>query len=304
MLEDFSISESVELVTSKLESWATTFIEMLPNFVIACLVVVAFWLVARLVRSTGKKLLSKFTDNASLVRLSGTILYVAVIAIGTFVALSILHLDKAVTSLLAGVGVVGLALGFAFQDIASNFVAGVLIATRKPYSIGDHIETSGNEGIVQEMNLRSTRIRTFRGQDVIIPNKQIFQNALTNYTLYPKRRIDLDVGVSYGDNLEKAQRVAKTAIENLDLLDQSKEVTVFYNSFADSSINFTVRYWVDEHKQSKYLKGLSDGVIAIKQAFEREDISIPFPIRTLDFGIRGGKGLSNTQLHILNENNN
>lgn len=300
-MENIDIPKALGLVTDKVENWITTFIEMLPNFLIACLVVVAFWLVAKLIRKLAVKGIGKISDSQSLVKLSGTIIYVAVIAIGTFVALSVLHLDKAVTSMLAGVGVVGLALGFAFQDIAANFVAGILIATRKPFAIGDLVETKGYHGIVVDMNLRSSTIRTFQGQDVIIPNKEVFQNPLTNYTLYPKRRIDLEVGVSYGDDLEKARKVAIEAIENLSMIDKEEGVSLFYHSFGDSSVNFTIRYWVDEHEQAKFLDARSEGVIAIKKAFDSNEISIPFPIRTLDFGIKGGKGISSTQLHVMSE---
>ncbi|NNE56190.1 MAG: mechanosensitive ion channel, partial [Flavobacteriales bacterium] len=265
-MEEFNIGKAYNLVIDKIETWATTAVKMLPNFVIAVLVVIAFWIVAKLVKKLMRKGLGRVTDNQSLVRLMSTIIYVAIIAIGSFVALSVLHLDKAVTSLLAGVGVIGLALGFAFQDIAANFVAGVLIATRKPYAMGDLIEAQGFQGHVVDMNLRSTTIRTFQGQDVIIPNKELFENPLTNFTFYPKRRIDLEVGVSYGDNLESARDIAVEAIESLDCIDKSEGVTLFYTSFGDSSINFVIRFWVDEHAQARFLSARSEGIIAIKKA--------------------------------------
>lgn len=302
-MEEFEIGKAINLITDKVESWITTFVEMLPNFIIACLVVVAFWLVAKLLRKLLTKALRKVTQSDALIKLSGTLIYVATIAVGTFVALSVLHLDKAVTSMLAGIGVIGLALGFAFQDIAANFVAGVLIATRRPFKLDDLVETNGYLGTIIDINLRSSTIRTFQGQDVIIPNKEVFQNPLTNYSNYPKRRIDLEVGVSYGDDLEKVKEIALKAIDKLSMIDSSMETSFIYTGFGDSSINFTVRYWVDEHKQPHYLEALSAGVMAVKKAFDENDITIPFPIRTLDFGIKGGMELSETKLNILDNTN-
>lgn len=302
-MESFQLSDAFQLITSKLETWISEFISMLPNFLISCLIVVVFWLIARAVRKLLIKGLQKVSDSEALIKLSGTLAYFGVIAIGTFVALSVVHLDKAVTSLLAGVGVIGLALAFAFQDIAANFVAGVLMATNKPFKIGDLVATNGFEGNITDMNLRASTLRTYQGQDVIIPNKEIFQNPLTNFTTHPKRRIDLNVGVSYGDDLEKSEEVAMKAIEALSIIDSDEGVSMFYHTFGDSSVNFTIRFWVDEHKQAKYLAAMSQGVKAIKKAFDENEITIPFPIRTLDFGIKGGKSISSTELHVINQSN-
>lgn len=298
-MDTFSFSKAYEMVSDKVEGWLSTAVKMLPNFLIAVIVVVAFWLLAKGVRKVSRKLMNKFSDNKSLINLTTTVIYVGTITIGTFVALSVLHLDKTVTSLLAGVGVIGLALGFAFQDIAANFVAGVLIATRKPFSIGDLVESNGYHGHVQEMNLRASVIRTFQGQDVIIPNKEVFTKPLTNYAIYPKRRIDLSVGVSYGDDLENVKKIAVKAVEALEVIEQDMGVSLFFTEFGGSSINFDIRFWVDEHEQSHFLEARSAAIVAIKQAFDKNDISIPYPIRTLDFGIKGGKELSETSLKII-----
>ena len=107
--------------------------------------------------------------------------------------------------MLAGAGVLGLALAFAFQDIAANFMSGIFISFRKPINIGDIVKIKDYMGKVTEINLRDSVIRTFQGQLVIIPNKDIFQNAIENYSMWGKRRIDLAVGISYGDDLDKVK---------------------------------------------------------------------------------------------------
>jgi len=226
-----------------------------------------------------------------LISLLSATLYIAVVSIGTFVALSILQLDKAVTSLLAGAGILGLALGFAFQDIASNFIAGILMATRKPFRVGDILDTNDHFGVVTEMNLRATIIKDFQGQEIIIPNKEIYQKPIKNYSRYSKRRIDLSVGISYGDNLQKVKDVVLEAVNALDMIDKSKPVDFVYKGFGDSSIDFDIFYWVPRPNQMDYNKAVSAGVMAVKQAFDENNITIPFPIRTLDFGIKGGEKL-------------
>jgi small conductance mechanosensitive channel len=264
---------------------------MLPNFLLAVIIFCAFYFTGRFVRNALQNPLARVIHSRAIMDLLLSLLSLAFVAVGLFIALSILQLDKAVTSLLAGAGIVGLALGFAFQDIAANFVSGVLIAIRKPIQIGDLIESNEFFGIVSRINLRSTILRTMPGQQVHIPNKDIFGKPIVNYSVTGKRRVDLECGVSYGDDLTKVRDVTLAAVRNIPYLDPSQEVELFYKEFADSSINFTVRYWIPFKKQADYLKAVSDGIMQIKKAYDDNGITIPFPIRTLDFGIKGGEKL-------------
>ena len=283
---------AVQELSSKLTEWFQGAVLLLPNLVIAVLVLFIFWLLARAARGVVRNLLRRVSSNRQVIGLLATLSYVAVLAIGTFVALGILNLDKTVTTLLAGVGVIGLALGFAFQDLAANFMSGVLMAVRRPFELDDIIETNDHMGVVEELSLRSTLIRTFQGQVVMIPNKDIFGNPLVNYSTKRQRRVDLGCGVAYGDDLEKARDIAIKAIEKLELRDSSRDVELFYNEFGGSSINFTLRFWVDFGKQTDFLHAQSEAIIALKRAFDEGGITIPFPIRTLDFGVVGGEPLA------------
>lgn len=287
-----AIEEAVRKIYDKLLNWVETLIVMLPNLLLAVIIFCAFYYTGRFVRNALQKPLARVISTRAIMDLLLNLFSIAFVAVGLFVALSILQLDKAVTSLLAGAGIVGLALGFAFQDIAANFVSGVLIALRKPIQIGDLIESNGFFGIVSRITLRSTIVRTMPGQQVHIPNKDIYSEPIVNYSVTGKRRVDLDCGVSYGEDLEQVREVTLRAIRNLSYLDAAHEVDFFYKEFGDSSINFTVRYWISFKKQADYLKAMSDGIMQIKKAFDAEGITIPFPIRTLDFGIKGGQQLA------------
>ena len=279
----------------KVEGWFDALVLLLPNLVVAVLIVLATVFVARLVRRGVAGLLHRVTSRApqarNVVDLLGTLAYVLVLAAGTFIALRVLSLDGIVTTLLAGAGIVGLALGFAFQDIASNFISGVLMAVRTPFIVGDIIETNGHMGPVREITLRETILETFQGQRVILPNSKVYGEAIVNYSTTRERRVDVACGVGYGDDLGLAQRVAVAAVEGLEARNEQKPVQLYFNEFGDSSINFVLRFWIAFQAQTDFLGAQSEAIKAIKAAFDENGVTIPFPIRTLDFDPNGGVDL-------------
>jgi small conductance mechanosensitive channel len=137
-----------------------------------------------------------------------------------------------------------------------------------------------------------------QGQHIHIPNKDIYNKPIINYSEEGKRRIDLKCGVSYGDDLEKVKRVTIEAVQGIEYILPKEGITLFFKGFGDFSIDFEVRYWVDFKKQPDYLAAMSDGIMRIKKAYDENNIMIPFPIRTLDFGMKGGEKL-NEQLEAI-----
>ncbi|NBL64370.1 mechanosensitive ion channel [Flavobacterium sp. NST-5] len=287
-----------DLISEKLINWADDFIRMLPNIALAATVLVLGLFLSKILKNFIAKLLSKVSPNPTLTNLFTSIVHFTLIGISFFIALSILKLDKAVTSILAGAGIIGLALAFAFQDIAANFISGIFISFRRPIAIGQIVKISDYMGKVIEINLRDTVLMTFQGQMVIIPNKNVFQNPIENYSMLGKRRFDLSVGVSYGEDLERVQQITLDALKNMEGLSDIDETSMFYTEFGDSSINYTVRIWINTPEQPSYLAIGNKAIIAIKKAYDANGISIPFPIRTLDFGIKGGKSLDEIKLNI------
>ncbi len=285
-----NLSETLSNLIAKLQGWLDALILLLPNLVAAILIVLVSVVIARLIRRGVRGVLSRTSSYEQVNHLLATIAYVVALSIGTFIALGVVGADKAVTSLLAGAGILGLALGFAFQDLAANFIAGILLSIRRPFLEGDMIQTNDFTGIVDEINLRSTHLRTFQGQLAIIPNAQVFQSPLTNYNT-GHRRIDLSCGVAYGDDLEKARSVSLDAIKGLDFVNKDKGVGFFFTEFGDSSINFVLAYWIDSDQHADFLHAQSEGIIALKKALDDNGLTIPFPIRTLDFGVVGGERL-------------
>lgn len=295
---NFNFQKAVNIVTGKLGEWAEGFVAMLPNAAVALLVMILFYFIARIARFASKKILDKLSDKSAINNLFAAMVNLFVLAIGLIIALNLLHLEKTVTSLLAGAGILGLAIGFAFQDVSANFIAGILMAFRKPIQVGDIISSQGYTGVVEEIDMRVTVIRTFQGLHVIVPNKDVFQTPVTNYTKTSDRRIDLEVGISYAENLERVKKITLDAVKDLPYLLPDKEVGFYYHEFGDSSINFTIMIWVHYPDEPGFLKARSDVIIKIKKAFDENGITIPFPIRTLDFGIKGGQKLSEMQLQV------
>jgi len=284
-------SEAVDLIREKILGWSKELVAMLPNLMLATLIVVAGWFAARFIRFAALKLMRRFTDSITLHELVSSALYVATVLIGAFAALSVLNLDKTVTTLLAGAGIIGLALGFAFQDIASNFIAGVLMAAQRPLRRGELVETSGQMGVVERILLRTTELRNMQGLQVIIPNKDIFQSVLINYSRNGTRRVDLPVGVSYGEDLAQVKEVIVAALQPVPDVLLDTGVDVFYQGYGDSSIDLEVRFWITSVSNRHFHDVRSNAIMAIKAAFDKEGISIPYPIRTLDFGAKGGTRL-------------
>ncbi len=276
-----SVEKSSNLILDKLVNWTETIIKMLPNMLLALLVFFLFILLAKGLTKLLKGIFVKRNINQELFRIFNKILYITVLSIGVMFCLSILNLDKTVTSLLAGAGIVGLALGFAFQDIAANFISGFFMASKKPFNIGDVIEVENVKGVVKKINLRTTELLDFDGDYVIIPNKQVFQSAIVNYSTMGKRRIVISVGVGYESDLEQVENCAKKTINSLEDTIQDKGVSVHFLEFGDSSINLDIKFWVEYPNNGTYMNSLSKGVKAIKSAFNKEGINIPFPIRTL-----------------------
>ncbi len=280
--------ESITHLIDKLKGWMDGLIVALPNIILAVIILVAAFFASSYIKRSVQKVMRRFSHNETIIGVMSNIITAVFIMVTIFLVLGILNLDKALTSLLAGAGVIGLAVGLALQDPMINLFSGVLMSVRDYYKVGDLVETNGYFGEIASISLRSTILKTPDGQEVIIPNKDVLQNPITNYSHTPRRRIDISCGVAYNDDLETVRTIAINAIENHIQFMDSKPVELFFTEFGDSSINFTIRFWQRIITKRDYLSAQSEAIIAIKKAFDKEGISIPFPIRTLDFGIEGG----------------
>ena len=286
------IDEVYKLLSEKLESWVEGGITLLPNIVVAFFIAIAFGIIAKVIGNVAGKIMRRTFESRQIASLLTSIIKSIVLIAGIFIALDFVGLKGTVTSLLAGAGIVGLAIGFAFQDMTENFIAGVAMGIRKPFEIGDVIEAEGVFGNVKEINLRNTLVETFYGQLEVIPNKILFRNILTNYSYLGYRRIEVPVGISYADDIEEAAKVITDAMNEKDYVIKKEETAVYAESFGDSSINLLLWFWIRYPGEPGFMVVRHDAISTVKTVLEENDILIPFPIRTLDFNAKGGDKLN------------
>ena len=178
------------------------------------------------------------------------------------------------TSFIAIFGAAGLAVGLALQGSLSNFAAGVLIVLFRPYKVGDFVEAAGIAGVVEQVQILTTVLRTGDNKQIIVPNGQIMDSIITNYSAKDTRRIDMVVGVSYDDDLDKVRATIDELIAADERILSDPAPTVAVSELADSSVNFVVRPWVNT---ADYWGVMFDLTEAIKKRFDKEGISFPFP---------------------------
>jgi len=295
------MNEAILKLIEKMQHTFEETILLLPNIAMSFIVALLGFFIVRFIQDKTKKLLFRQLENHSMSIIMSKVIALLLSVGLLFMILGILHLDKLLTSLLATAGVLGLAIGLALQEPLTNAFSGIMLSIKQRLRIGDIIDSNGYFGIVKEINLRSTIVHTPAGQVVTIPNKSVIQNPIVNYSFLGKRRVELNCGISYAENLDQVEAVVRNTLENVEHLG-NEPAEFFYTEFGDSSINFCVRFWVDEVNQKTYFEARSEALRKIKQAFDRENILIPFPIRTLDFGIKGGQTLHEQMLEIGSTN--
>ncbi|SDH59878.1 mechanosensitive ion channel family protein [Winogradskyella thalassocola] len=269
----------------KLIGWFNAIIENIPNFILAVLVMIAAYFAAKYVSRLVKRIVSNRIEQDSIKNAMARVVAVLVVVLGLFIALGVLNLGKALTSLLAGAGVVGLAIGLALQGTIANTFAGLVLSFRKKIQIGNWVETSGFSGEVIDINLKDFTLKEADNNIVIIPNKTILDNPMKNYSLTTKMRIFLECGVGYESDLEKVQQLTKEVIaRSFDQVKSADDVEFYYTEFGDSSINYLCRFWIDADSMLEKMRAKTKAIIEVKKAYDAEGINIPFPIRTLQFG--------------------
>lgn len=277
------MKESLNKMWEKLSSWGDNIVLYLPNLIIAIIVFILFLLIGRLMSKYMLKLLKRTTMQDSVKRLIATMTTFVLIVIGLILAMGILNLSTVLKTILTGAGILGLAVGLALQGALANSFAGIFLAVQHYIHIGDFIESNGFKGFVQRINLRNTVILENDNNLVMIPNKEVIDNPVKNYSLNDQTRVILDCGVAYNSPLPRVMEISIAAIVNaFENLPEDK-VEFIFTEFGDSSINFRVRFWIHAVDNVAMLKAKSKAIIAIKQAFDKEGIVIPFPMRTLEF---------------------
>ncbi|MDH3994869.1 MAG: mechanosensitive ion channel family protein [Gammaproteobacteria bacterium] len=250
--------------------------DLLFDLVIFILVLLAFRALSRLTRRAVSAACDRpGVDISSLLKdILASVSGGTVMVIGVLMALS--QVGISLGPMLAGLGVAGFVVGFALQDSLSNFAAGGMILIYRPYDVDDFVEIAGAAGLVKKMSLVSTTIATFDNQTLVVPNSKIWGDVIKNVTAQKVRRVDLEFGIGYSDDVEHAERVLEDILDKNEMVLKKPEPMIKLHALADSSVNFAVRPWV---KTDDYWDVYWDITREVKMRFDREGISIPFPQR-------------------------
>lgn len=268
----------------KLQGWGESLILKLPNFIVAVIVFAIFWFLARYVSKFVRNILMRGVRQDSIKVMAGQTAFAITVLVGFFIALGIMDLDKVLTSVLAGAGVVGLAIGLALQGTLNNTFSGVILSFMPRLQLGDWVETNDYAGVVEDITLRNVTLRQADNNYVIVPNSNIVDSPFKNWSQTARSRVFINCGVGYESDLEKVKELTLETLTNTFEQQSKEEIEFYYEGFGDSSINFVARFWAPVSRRRDMLIAQDKAIIAIKKAFDANDINIPFPIRTLDFG--------------------
>jgi small conductance mechanosensitive channel len=261
-----------------LQGWLKSFIEFLPKIISALVIFFISVFGAGFLAKSVKKLSSKRIGSAEIQQLVFRITRWTIIVIGTIVALEQVNFN--VTGFIAGLGVAGFTIGFALQDIAKNFISGLLLLYRQPFLIGDYVQLSDYSGTVKQINIRDTEIETLDGELVIIPNRDVFENAIINYTSSALRRRSVSIGLGYGEDVERATDVFINAIKGVEGVEDDPQPSIIVRELGDSALMMEARFWINQ-REASFLDVHSKVVTVIKKAAEENKINLPYPVQTI-----------------------
>lgn len=267
-MENF-FNSHMDIINRYVLPWGLNIVFALAIFVLGR------WL-AKLLTRTSKALMQKSKVDTSLSDFLGNIIYTALIVVVIIAAIDRLGIDT--TSVLAVFAAAGLAVGLALKDSLSNFAAGVMLVVFKPFKLGHVITTAGETGVVESISIFSTLLRTGDNQEIVIPNSKIYSGTIKNITARDTRRIDLVIGIGYSDSIASAKSLLGEILESNPGVLKDPAPAILVLELGESSIDIAVRPWV---KASDYWTVRSELLQAIKEGFDSNGISIPFPQRDL-----------------------
>ncbi|HEX7324660.1 MAG TPA: mechanosensitive ion channel [Rhodanobacteraceae bacterium] len=278
------LAKATGLILQKLQAWLQAFISDLPNLLVAIVVLIIGLIVARHVRRLTRSGLARLTpENRTLHNFTATLAYAASVALVIFMVLQLLHLGQVVTTALAGAGIAGLGIAFAFRDIAANFISGIFLMFRRPFHIGDAVKADGYEGFVESIELRDTTIRTYSGQIVTIPNREVLQNPIVNFTRFGKRRADVTGSVSKSNDLRHVREVALAALAGVPGVIPGS-IDFLFEEITDSVVHFHVQMWVASDQRLPWQTFVSEAIITVNTAFQEHGVEVSNDHYTLDMG--------------------
>jgi len=277
------MTSGVSTAWAKIQGMVNGAIAMLPNIVLALIVLFLFYFAAKSIKSLVRRLTNRHRHARNLGLVLGRLSQGLIILVGLFIALSIVIPSFKAGDLIQLLGISGVAVGFAFRDILQNFLAGILILLAEPFRIGDQIVVKNFEGTVQDIQTRATTIKTYDGRRIVIPNSELFTESVTVNTAFDSRRLQYDIGIGYGDDIDQAKQLILEAIASVDevLKDPSPDALVV--ELAESTVNIRARWWIKPPRRGDALESQDKVLTAIKKKLTANGIDLPFPTQQILF---------------------
>ena len=257
-------------------------ISRIPYLIVASLVFVIFWVLSIFFKKAVTRILGSRKHQQNLVTVFRRVGRALILFLGFMVAMIIAVPSFTPGKLIGALGIGSVAIGFAFKDIFQNLLSGILLLLSEPFRIGDQIISGNFEGTVEDIQIRATTIRTYDGRKVVIPNSQLYTSTMTVNTAYSQRRLEFDVGIGYENNIIDAQQVILSVLKAAPTVSKLAEPSVIATALADSSVVLRVRWFIDDGTQTNRVASINEVIILVKKALEEANISIPFPVTTLD----------------------
>ncbi|MFB2833043.1 mechanosensitive ion channel family protein [Floridanema evergladense] len=273
----------ISAVWQQLQSMMNDFLALLPNLAIAVIVFFIFFFIGRAVKRIVRRLTRNRRQARNLGLVLGRLAQGAIVLVGLFVALSIVIPSIKANDLVQLLGISGVAIGFAFRDILQNFLAGILILLTEPFQINDQIVFKDFEGTVEHIETRATTIRTYDGRRIVIPNSELFTNSVTVNTAFENRRLQYDIGIGYGDDIERARQLILEAMYEIPEVLREPAPDAIVVDLAESTVNIRARWWIQPPRRSDALD-LQDKVLTeIKNKLTANGVDLPFPTQQILF---------------------
>ena len=270
----------IKTIQESLLTLVSSGVKLIPALLTALIIILLTRYLAQISQRLTGKVGRRTVRSQSLQLLLQKTSYIGAWCVGILVACIVAFPGLDLGDVIAALGLGSVAIGFAFQDIFKNFLAGVLLLLEEPFRLRDQVVIEEYEGTVEHIDIRTTQIRTYTGERVLIPNSTVFTSAVLVRTAFPSRRTDLAVGVDYNTSLPKAAQILQQLIAQVEGVLETPTPEIDLVNFGDSSIDFVVRYWTaPQMKEVRHVQ--TKAVIAIKKAFDQAEINIPYPIRTL-----------------------
>jgi small conductance mechanosensitive channel len=274
------MDQIVKTIVTSLQELLGSAIKTLPGIITGLIVLMLTRYAAEYARKIAEKIGNKALQSKSLQSLLIKTADITAWVVGVVIACIVAFPGLSVGDIIATLGVSTVAIGLIFQDIFKNFLAGILILIQRPFHINDQIIVGDYEGTVEQIDIRTTRLRTYDGERILIPNAQVFASSVRVRTAFAQRRTDLAVAVDYNASLPAVQKILQTAIAGVEGVLEDKPPEIDIVGFGESSIDFVVRYWTYP-RQPQVRQIQTRAIIAVKQALDAAKIEIPYPIRTL-----------------------